>query len=216
MTAVQPPGSVPGARVSPETAAPAVSPFADPAPLGLAGFALTTFVLSFMNTGLFKAEPVVFGLAFAYGGVAQLLAGMWEFTRGNTFGATAFSSYGAFWLSYWYLTGHTNVTTVAPHDLNKGVGLYLLGWGIFTLLMLAAALKTNIALISVLALLAATYVILAIGNFHATVGATTPNGIIKLGGWVGLVTAAAAWYTAFAIVLNATNKRTVLPLMPRE
>jgi uncharacterized protein len=215
MTAVQPPGSVPGARVSPEAATTPTSPFADPAPLGLAGFALTTFVLSFMNTDIFKAEPVVFGLALFYGGVAQLLAGMWEFTRGNTFGATAFSSYGAFWLSFWYLTGHTDLSGVGAHDAQKGIGLYLLAWGIFTLLMLAAALKTNLALISVLALLAATYIILGIGWFQLSATETT-DGIIKFGGWVGLVTAAAAWYTAFAIVLNATNKRTVLPLMPRE
>ena len=90
-------------------ATPAQSPgpgIADPGPLGLAAFALTTFVLSFTNPGIFKAEPVVFGLALAYGGVAQVLAGMWEFKKGNTFGATAFTSYGAFWLSFWYLTGH--------------------------------------------------------------------------------------------------------------
>ena len=76
---------------------------ADPAALGLAGFALTTFVLSVFNTGLVDkaGEPVVLGLALAYGGAAQLLAGMWEFRKGNTFGATAFSSYGAFWISYW-------------------------------------------------------------------------------------------------------------------
>ena len=82
---------------------------ADPAPLGLAAFALTTFILSFVNADLVKAEPVVFGLALAYGGLAQLLAGMWEFAKGNTFGATAFSSYGAFWISFWYLTGHTDL-----------------------------------------------------------------------------------------------------------
>ena len=84
------------------------SHLADPAPLGLAAFALTTFFLSFVNAGLVPAsvEPVVFGLALAYGGGAQLLAGMWEFAKGNTFGATAFSSYGAFWLSFWWLTAH--------------------------------------------------------------------------------------------------------------
>src|SRR6478752_2910365 len=87
-------------RPVPAPAAPAI---ANPAPLGLAAFALTTFVLSMVNSGLVsdKAEPVVFGLALAYGGIGQLLAGMWEFKAGHTFGATAFSSYGAFWLSFW-------------------------------------------------------------------------------------------------------------------
>ena len=86
---------------------------ADPAPLGLAAFALTTFILSVVNTGMVDAEPVVFGVALAYGGIAQLLAGMWEFAKGNTFGATAFASYGGFWISFWYLTGHTDMSGVA-------------------------------------------------------------------------------------------------------
>ena len=79
------------------------SHIADPAPLGLAAFALTTFILSVVNAGIIPAtvEPVVFGLALVYGGIGQLLAGMWEFAKGNTFGATAFSSYGAFWISFW-------------------------------------------------------------------------------------------------------------------
>src|SRR4051794_17920868 len=96
---------------------------ADPAPLGLAAFALTTFVLSFVNTGLFKVEPVVFGLALAYGGIAQFAAGMWEFAKGNTFGATAFSSYGAFWISFWWLTGHTDLTGSSAGDVANSIGL---------------------------------------------------------------------------------------------
>ena len=100
--------------------------FADPATLGLAAFALTTFVLSVVNAGWVPAtvEPVVFGLAFAYGGLVQLCAGMWEFAKGNTFGAAAFSSYGGFWLSFWWLTGHTDLSK-AGADVGKGVGLYL-------------------------------------------------------------------------------------------
>jgi uncharacterized protein len=92
---------------APETSREAAIVIADPGPLGLAAFALTTFVLSMINSGLVdkSAEPVVLGLALAYGGIAQLLAGMWEFSKGNTFGATAFSSYGAFWISFWaYVT----------------------------------------------------------------------------------------------------------------
>src|SRR6185369_14793172 len=89
-------------------APPAVAAIADPAPLGLAAFALTTFVLSSVNAGLLPATVVgtVFGLALFYGGIVQVFAGLWEFTKGNTFGSTAFCSYGAFWLSFWYLVVH--------------------------------------------------------------------------------------------------------------
>jgi len=100
---------------------------ADPAPLGLAAFALTTFFLSFVNAGLVPAtvEPVVFGLALAYGGAAQFAAGLWEFAKGNTFGATAFCSYGSFWLSFWWLTAHLADYKIPAADVGKGVGLYL-------------------------------------------------------------------------------------------
>src|SRR5690349_11915834 len=116
---------------------------ADPAPLGLGAFALTTFVLSVINTDMVKAEPAVFGLALAYGGIAQFAAGMWEFAKGNTFGATAFTSFGAFWISFWYLTGHTDMSGVKPDDAANGVGLYLLAWGIFTLYMTVGASRVS-------------------------------------------------------------------------
>jgi len=115
------------------------SPLADPGPLGLAAFALTTFVLSFFNAGLVSegGEPVVFGLALFYGGVAQLLAGMWEFRTGNTFGAVAFSSYGAFWLSFWaYVQFYAD--KVPEAQAGHAVGLYLIAWGIFTTYMSVA------------------------------------------------------------------------------
>jgi succinate-acetate transporter protein len=184
---------------------------ADPAPLGLAGFALTTFVLSFTNTGLFKAEPVVFGLALAYGGIAQFAAGMWEFAKGNTFGATAFSSYGAFWISFWYLTGHTDMSGVSnADDVSHEVGLYLLAWGIFTAYMTVAATRVSGAVLAVFALLTVTFVILAIGDF------TTTEGITKLGGWFGVATALAAWYASFAGVTAFTFRRPLVPTAPRD
>jgi uncharacterized protein len=182
---------------------------ADPAPLGLGAFALTTFVLSLVNARVVPAtvEPVVFGLAFAYGGLAQLLAGMWEFAKGNTFGATAFSSYGGFWLSYWYLTGHTDLTKAGP-ELHKGLGIYLLGWAIFTTYMMIAALRTNVATFLVFVLLAVTFYFLAFGYFG-------PNeSLTKVGGWIGLATAIVAWYTSFAGVTAFTFKRTILPVIP--
>jgi succinate-acetate transporter protein len=189
--------------------------FADPAPLGLAAFALTTFVLSFMNTHVFKAEPVVFGLALAYGGGVQILAGMWEFAKGNTFGATAFCSYGGFWISFWYLTGHTNLGGLAAGDLNKSLGIWVVGWTIFTAYMFIASLRTNLALVAVFGVLTLTFLFLAIGYFTVSATATSPDMATKIGGWLGILTALLAWYASFAGVLSSTFKRQVLPVMPR-
>ena len=145
--------------------AAAVSTVADPGPLGLAAFALTTFVLSMFNSGLMgeKGEPIVFGLAFAYGGLAQLLAGMWEFRTGNTFGATAFTSYGAFWLSFFvFVTFFAD--KVPKADTGHAVGLYLIAWGIFTAYMFIASLRTTAAIATVFLLLTATFIVLGIGR----------------------------------------------------
>jgi succinate-acetate transporter protein len=179
---------------------------ADPAPLGLAAFALTTFVLSFVNTGIFKAEPAVFGLALAYGGAAQFAAGMWEFAKGNTFGATAFTSYGAFWISFWWLTGHTTFDPkMSADDVAKSIGLYLLAWGIFTAYMTVAATRVSGAVLVVFALLTLTFLVLAWGEF------ATSDGIHKTGGYLGLLTALAAWYASFAGVTAFAFKRPLLP-----
>jgi uncharacterized protein len=185
------------------------SHIADPAPLGLAGFALTTFVLSAVNANWFHAEPVVFGLALGYGGLVQLLAGMWEFAKGNTFGATAFASYGGFWLSFWYLTGHTNLSGLPAGDVDKTIGWYLISWGIFTAYMSVAATRVNLAVLTVFVLLTLTFLVLGWG---AMAGKT---GITHLGGYLGLLTALAAWYASFAGVTAFTFKRQVLPVGPR-
>jgi succinate-acetate transporter protein len=182
---------------------------ANPAPLGLAGFALTTFVLSMFNSGLVdaKGEPIVFGLALAYGGIAQLLAGMWEFRTGNTFGATAFSSYGAFWISFWaYVTFFAK--DVPAGNAGDAVGLYLIGWGVFTSYMFIASLRTTAAVALVFILLAVTFIVLGIGE------AGTNTDITKVGGYIGLATAIAAWYASFAEVTNATFGRVVMPTRP--
>ena len=185
---------------------------ADPAPLGLAAFALTTFVLSVTNAGWIPStlEPVVFGLALAYGGIAQFAAGMWEFAKGNTFGATAFTSYGAFWVSFWWLTGHTDLSGAAAGDIHKGTGLYLLAWGIFTAYMTVAALRVNMAVLVVFVLLTVTYLVLAWGDF------ATSSGIHKLGGYIGILTALAAWYASFAGVSAFTWRRQLAPVGARE
>jgi succinate-acetate transporter protein len=182
---------------------------ADPGPLGLAAFALTTFVLSMFNAGILdgKAEPIVFGLAFAYGGLAQLLAGMWEFRTGNTFGAVAFTSYGAFWLSFWAFE-QFYAKSVPEAVAGQAVGVYLVAWGFFTAYMTVASLRTTGAIATVFVLLTATFLVLGIGEW------TTTDGIVKAGGVIGLATAAAAWYASFAAVTNATFGRTVMPVMP--
>jgi succinate-acetate transporter protein len=192
-------------------AAVAVAPIANPGPLGLGAFALTTFVLSMFNSGLLAAggEPVVLGLALAYGGLAQLLAGMWEFKTGNTFGATAFSSYGAFWLSFWAFVEFF-AKAVPEKDAGHAVGLYLIAWGIFTAYMFIPSLRTTGAVALVFFLLTITFLLLGIGNAGAH-----PN-IVKAGGYVGLATALAAWYASFAEVTNATFGRVVFPVRPLQ
>jgi uncharacterized protein len=181
---------------------------ADPGPLGLAGFAMTTFVLSMFNAGVVneKGTPVVLGLALAYGGLAQLLAGMWEFRTGNTFGAVAFTSFGAFWLSFWAL----NVFYAKEIGGNAGhaLGLYLWAWAIFTAYMTIAAMRTSGAVLLVFVLLTATFVLLAIGKTGAH------ETITHWGGYVGIATAAAAWYASFAAVVNSTFGRTIAPVIP--
>lgn len=183
----------------------AATSIADPAPLGLAGFALTTFVLSMFNAGLVgkAGEPVVLGLALAYGGGAQLLAGMWEFRKGNVFGATAFSSYGAFWISFWAF-----VTFFSDGVPATAVGLFLIGWGIFTFYMWIASFRTTVAVNVVFLLLWVTFVLLGIGD------AAGNTSISKVGGWVGLATALAAWYASFAGVTNFTFGRQIVPVRP--
>jgi succinate-acetate transporter protein len=184
---------------------------ADPGPLGLAAFALTTFVLSMYNSGILDAKgvSVVLGLALAYGGLAQLLAGMWEFRTGNTFGAVAFTSFGAFWISFWaFEQFYAKTLEKTPTVAAQAVGVYLVGWGIFTSYMFIASLRTTGAIALVFILLAATFLLLGIGNW------TTTSGIVKAGGFVGLATAVAAWYASFAAVTNSTFGRTVMPVRP--
>jgi uncharacterized protein len=207
------PAEVPQRDEAVSTPASVAAGFADPGPLGLAAFAATTFFLSTVNAGLLpkSVEAGVFGLAFFYGGLAQLLAGMWEFVKGNTFGALAFSSYGAFWLSFWYLAGHlsSDLGKAAPGDVDKALGTYLLVWTIFTAYMFLASMRTSGAVMAVFLFLALTFLFLCIGAYSASAGMT------EVGGWLGLITAVVAWYTSFAGVFNSTAKRGVVPTFPR-
>ncbi|MEY9853728.1 succinate-acetate transporter protein [Leifsonia sp. EB41] len=186
---------------------PARAGVADPGPLGLAAFALTTMLLSLANAGLVgEAGATAVAMALFYGGLTQFAAGLWEFARGNTFGATAFTSYGAFWLAFWWLR---TAPGLAEDAGSVGVGFFLLAWTIFTALMTVAAAKTNGATLTVFVLLTLTFVALSIGDLAGAPGAT------QTGGWLGLATAAVALYTSWAGVTNATWKRDVLPVWPR-
>jgi len=192
---------------TPEQAVPLV---ADPAPLGLAGFAFTTLLLSLVNTQILpkSVEVLVLSMALTFGGLAQFVAGMWAFRRGNTFAATAFTSYGAFWLSFYLLVVvfiPLVPKTAGANDIANFIGWYLLAWGIFTGYMFIASLAGAKAVSLVFILLTITFVVLAIGNFG------TSTSITRVGGYVGLATAAAAIYASFADVVNANFKRRVLP-----
>lgn len=194
-------------RSKPESAiADPTAGIADPAPLGLAAFALTTFVLSVFNAGLMSAElePVVLPLALFYGGLAQFLAGMWEFRKANTFGALAFTSYGSFWLSFAAYVQF--VSEGLGPNAAAATALYLLAWGIFTAYMTVAAMRVNVAVLSVFVFLTLTFFVLAIADFTGSVATG------QAGGWLGLITAVLAWYASFAGVTNFTWKRTVLPV----
>jgi succinate-acetate transporter protein len=189
--------------------APAI---ADPVPVGIAGFAMTTFILSCVNAGFFggtTSAPMVLGLAIFYGGLVQLLAGLWAFRRGETFAAVAFCSYGGgFWLSYFFL-----VYFIAPHlpasVAGNAVGLYLLGWLIFTAYMTIAALKTSLAVLWVFITLTATYLLLVL----AELGVATSS-LLPIAGYVGITCGVTAWYVAFAHVTNATFDRELIPTWP--
>lgn len=178
---------------------------ANPAPLGLSAFALTTFVLSASNAGWFAGgDMMVLGLAFFYGGLGQVLAGMWEFRNGNTFAGAAFTSYGGFWLAFAWAV--TNAKTQIPNS--TALGFFLLAWGIFTFLWFLGTLRTNLALISVFLFLTLTFFALAIGAFG---GGTAWN---EIGGYLGVLTALLAWYTGAAGMLASTKSPIQLPIFP--
>ncbi|KAG1143795.1 hypothetical protein G6F37_002412 [Rhizopus arrhizus] len=187
---------------------------ANPGPLGLASFALTTFVLSLHNAGagLPADGPnnVVIGLAFFYGGIVQLLAGMWEFRTGNTFGATAFSSYGGFWLSFGTIFVPAfdvlnSYTAVSSAVLEQSLGIYLMSWAIFTGIMLIASHRSSIGLISLFFFLFITFILLAAAKFNNSL--TTQ----VAGGAFGIITALIAWYNALSGLLTKDSSHFLLP-----
>jgi succinate-acetate transporter protein len=187
--------------------------FANPAPLGLCGFALTTFVLSMYNAQAMgiKTPNVVVGLAMFYGGLVQLLAGMWEIALENTFGGTALSSYGGFWMSFaainidWF---GIKTAYKDPIEFKNAVAFFLLGWTIFTFILLLCTTKSTVSFFSLFFFLEITFLLLTIGDFTSKVGVT------RAGGVFGVITSFIAWYNAFAGIATKENSYITCKALP--
>jgi succinate-acetate transporter protein len=198
-------------------------PAADPAPLGLSAFALTTFVFSLVNAGIIQQGPdpsqqivnLFLPLALIYGGLAQLIAGILEFRTGNTFGVAGFGSFGSFWIALAVMNLMARQGIIAETRLAEAQGWFFLAWTIFTLILLIATFGLNVGLIVTFALLFLTLLLLTIGDLQG--GVEGPGRAwVNIGGYVGILTALAAWYVAAADVINDTMGRTVLPVGARE
>jgi succinate-acetate transporter protein len=194
------------------------TPAADPAPLGLAGFALTTFLLSGHNA-TWIPDLIWIGPAIFYGGLAQFAAGMWEFRNRNVFGATAFSTYGGFWmgLGLFIILGSSSSRFLAGYtggDLTNALAWFLFAFAVFNTYMLLASMRVNAAVFLVFLTLEITEILLVIGFFKAShnPSPTYNNWILHAGGWAGIVTAAVAWYTSAAGVMNGVAGRSMLPV----
>ncbi len=203
-----------------ERPAASALPVADPAPLGLAAFALTTFMLSGHNAN-FIPDLAWVGLALFYGGTVQLLAGMWEFRNRNVFGATAFSTYGGFWLSLgifvvFAVNPKLGGLLVGKNDLANSLAWFLFSFAVFNTYMLLWSTRVNGAVFAVFLTLEITEIILAIGFWVAAHRGVAPTGAavgwIKAGGWAGVITAATAWYASAGLVLRGMAGREILPL----
>jgi succinate-acetate transporter protein len=179
----------------------------EPAALGLAAFGLTTMALSFINAGILSTKilPMVGALALAYGGLVQLLAGMWAFIKNDTFAAVALSSYGGFWISF-YLLQSTFLKQIPLTYQKTALALYLFAWGVFTFYMWIASTRVSLGVQAVFITLVPTYVLLGLGD------ALPSTLLFHIGGAFGIATAACAWYVSAAIVFNRTFRREVLPV----
>ena len=189
---------------------PALS-VADPAPLGLGAFALTTFILSAHNALGGSVAPLLafFGFAIFYGGLAQFMAGMYEFRNRNPFGATAFTTYGAFWMGLATFVGLILMGKVKPEEVAISLGWILLAFAVFNTYMLLWSTRTNVATFLVFLTLEITEILLFIGNFK---GEAAGTGLVALGGYVGILTALVAWYTSAAALVNGMAGRSILPV----
>jgi len=177
----------------------------NPAALGLGGFALTTFILNVVNAGLISADNLgmVLPVGIFYGGLAQFCAGMWEFKRGDTFGATCFASFGAFWMGIAVMVLLENTGVISPVP-REGMAVLFIAWGIFTAYATVASLKVNKAVTSIFVTLVILFFLLAAGEWNGTVH--------KIAGYEGILCALIAWYTSAAVLINTLFDRDILPL----
>ena len=178
---------------------------ANPGPLGLMGFGMTTVLLNLHNAGFFPLTSVIISMGIFFGGLAQILAGLLEYKKGNTFGLTAFTSYGCFWLSLVGILLLPSMGLAEPTDATF-LGVYLALWGIFTLFMFFGTLRTNRALQFVFASLTLLFALLAVGNI------TGNQAMLAFAGYEGVICGASAIYLAMAEVINEQLGRTVLPI----
>jgi hypothetical protein len=194
----------------PAPAAPGPLAVADPAPLGLAGFALTTFVLSVHNAN-WAPDLIWVGLALFYGGLAQFMAGQHEFKNKNAFGATAFTTYGAFWMALGAFVLLILAGAIpASVNINDALGWFLASFAIFNAYMLVGSSRVNKAVFAVFATLQVTEIILFIADFVATQHPALGRDLSHLGGYFGVLTAACAWYASAAGVINSMGPKPVL------
>ncbi|MEX2988187.1 acetate uptake transporter [Serratia fonticola] len=182
---------------------------ANPGPLGLMGFGMTTVLLNLHNAGFFPLTSVIISMGIFFGGMAQIFAGILEFKKGYTFGLTAFTSYGCFWLSLVGILLLPRMGLAEPTDANV-LGIYLALWGVFTLFMFFGTLRTNRGLQFVFASLTVLFALLAVGNI------TGNHAILTFAGYEGIICGASAIYLAMAEVINEQLGRTVLPIGPVE
>jgi len=179
----------------------------NPAPLGLMGFGMTTVLLNFHNAGIFELGSMILAMGFFYGGLAQIIAGLMEWKKGNTFATTAFTSYGFFWLSLVMLVVMPKMNLVEAPEQSAMVA-YLIMWGVFTGVLFIATLRLNRALQVVFASLTLLFFLLALGDF-------TGSSTIKIiAGYEGIFCGFSAIYTALAQVLNEVYGKIVVPIGP--
>ncbi|MFP4608219.1 MAG: acetate uptake transporter [Candidatus Aenigmatarchaeota archaeon] len=183
---------------------------ANPAPLGLMGFGMTTVLLNIHNAGYIDLGGMILAMGIFYGGFAQLIAGWWEMKQGNTFPAVAFSSYGLFWLSFVGLVVIPKVVGGVPEPGNTGLAAYLAMWGLFTGWMFLSTLKMNRALQIVFGTLTILFFLLAIAD------ATNSATVLKIAGFEGIICGFSAVYTALAEVTNEYYEKTIFPIWPVE
>lgn len=180
---------------------------ANPAPLGLLGFGMTTVLLNLHNAGCYKLGSMILAMGIFYGGLAQVIAGIMEWKKGNTFGTTAFTSYGLFWLTLVWLVVSPRVN-LGDTTESSAMAAYLFMWGLFTAVMFVGTLRLNRALQVVFATLAVLFFLLALGDY------TGNASITRLAGYEGIFCGFSAIYTALAQVLNEVYGKTIMPVCP--